>query len=89
LGYAPIGPGQKLIDLAKLGCRIQPTVRHDQSAEIRVPRYIARIDAVVETLPQGQRAALTTYYVRSPKIPRRKVKSLALLRAEMQIMYSL
>jgi hypothetical protein len=89
LGYAPIGPGQKLIDLAKLGCRIQQSLKHDHSENIQVPPEHAAVDAVVGHLPQGQRAALTAYYIRNPTISRRKVKSRALLRAEVRIMQSL
>ena len=78
-----------MIDLAKLGCRIQHSVRHDNSENIRVPRHIAQIDEVIACLPAGQRAALTSFYIRSPNIPRRKVKSKALLLAEVRVMHSL
>ena len=90
LGYPAIGPGQQLIELARLGCRVQKTTKHDQSGNINVPWRYARIDAVVETLPENQRAALREVYVKNPKIPRRKVQeSRALLRAEMTILHSL
>lgn len=83
LGYAATGPGHQLMQMAKLGCRIQNGIRHDRSENIVVPRHVALVDAVVENLPQAQRAALVTYYIRNPRVPRRKVRSRALLRAEL------
>jgi hypothetical protein len=90
LGYATIGPGQKLIDLAKLGCRIQQSLKHDHSENIQVPPEHAAVDAVVASLPPDQRAALTAYYIRNPNMPRRKVKTIRVLRwAELQVMHAL
>jgi hypothetical protein len=89
LGYSSIGPGQKLIELARLGCRVQRSGKHDQSDNIRVPWYIAQIDEAVNRLPLEQRVVLTTYYVRRPEIPRRKIKDPNLLRAEVSVMHEL
>ena len=86
LGYAPIGPGQKLIYLARLGCRIQQNAKHDLSDNIRVPPSVAVIDDAIATLPRRQQWALRTYYIQFHKYPRRKIKDKDLLEAETRIM---
>jgi hypothetical protein len=85
LGYASAGPGYQLMQLAKLGCRIQSGIRHDRSEDIQPPGYIAQVDQVVESLPQAQRAALVAFYVRRPGLRRCRVRSRVLLRAEMRV----
>jgi len=90
LGYSSIGPGQKLIDLARLGCRIQQSMRMDHSENLRVPQEHAQIEAAIETLTHGERAALTAFYVRNQKLPRHRVRRIRiLLQAEQAVMHAL
>jgi hypothetical protein len=89
LGYAAVGPGQRLIDLAKLGCRIQRSGKHDRSDDIIPPPHIAMVDKAISRLDLREKAALTAYYIRCRSLPRRRVKSRVLLLAEKQVMHEL
>lgn len=64
LGYSPVSPSARLMELARVGCSIQGTRRVGRSDEIRVPAHIREIDRVVERLPCQYRQAIVGLYVR-------------------------
>jgi len=83
LDYSSLSPSARLMDLARVGCHIQATKRAGTSEEIRVPEYIGRTGAAVESLPEALRVAVMCFYVRRGRVrPRR---TLTLLRAEDEV----
>jgi len=80
LGYSPVSPSYRLIELARVGCEVQRGRKTGRSDEIMVPREIQAVDAAVEALPQEDRAEISRYYMMGG---RRRTR--LLLRAEAQV----
>ena len=91
LGYPRVNQIAAMMEVAKLGVRVQATQRVDRSEEIRVPAYIEEVDAAIARLSQRDRALLVYLYQRTPRWNRRTLQRKspalyrALLRAELRI----
>lgn len=92
IGYPRTNQIYQMMEVAKLGVRVQHSPRHSHSEEICVPPGIERIDAVIARLPSRDGALLVYLYQQAPpgwnrRTLERKSKKLhkALCRAEVRI----
>lgn len=91
IGYPRTNQIYQMMEVAKLGVRVQHSPRHSHSEEIRVPPDIAMTGDVIARLPESDGALLVYLYQQAPgwnpKTLHRKSPKLykALLRAEVKI----
>ena len=92
IGYPRTNQIYQMMEVAKLGVRVQHSPRHSHSDEIRVPPRIAEVDAVIARLPPRDGALLVYLYQQAPpgwnrRTLERKSKRIhrALCRAEVRI----
>lgn len=78
-------PSDILLEACRLGVRVQKTNAHARIhcvEAVPTPKYVARIDALLDRLPIEQRKAVVLWYGRNIRRGRR---SLELLRGELTI----
>jgi hypothetical protein len=95
VGYPRVNQIHAMMEVAKLGVRVQHSPRHNHSEEIMVPYWVLRIDHAVSRLSLRERALLVYLYQRVPGWNRKTLKrkspvlDRALLRAEVKVARSL
>lgn len=80
-GYSGVSPMHSIVEIGRLGCRVQKTCFVDRTSDEYVPpAWIGEIDKIVEGLTRMQQAALSIRYIQQ-----RPANATHLLRGEMAV----